>query len=70
MNDQIATRLKAAAATPIVDGNSMPRRIAIDQAIAWCKRTFPDHFHPDDYAPPPSKRAARRRHTPSCEVDR
>jgi len=69
MNAQIAARLKAAAATPTTAGNNMPRRIAIDQAIAWCKRTFPEHFHLDDYAPPPSKRAAQRRHTPQGEAD-
>jgi hypothetical protein len=69
MNDQIATRLKAAAATPVVDGDVMPRRIAIDKAIAWCKREFPDHFHPDDYAPPPPKRIAQRRGSSPGEAD-
>lgn len=67
MNDQIAHRLKSAAATPVVDGNVMPRRIAIDEAIAWCKREFPDHFNGDDYGPP--SRIAQRCGTPEVEVD-
>jgi hypothetical protein len=58
---QIAERLKVAAATPVIDGDGMPRRIAIDRAIAWCKSTYPNHFHGDDYAPPKTTRVALRR---------
>lgn len=46
---QIAEKLKAAAATPVINGDGMARRIAIDRAIAWAKRTYPEHFHGDDH---------------------
>jgi hypothetical protein len=53
---QIAKKLKAAAATPVKDGNTMPRQIAVDRAIAWCKYTFPEHFQGEGYEPPKSNR--------------
>lgn len=72
MNDfpaQIAKKLKEAAATPVTDDDGMARRIAIDKAIAWCKNTFPNHFHGDDYAPPTAKRLAFRRGTSQRKID-
>lgn len=60
MNDEIAKKLKAAAATPVIAGNARPRQIAVDAAIAWCKYHFPNHFQGDDYDPPKPKRPAAR----------
>lgn len=66
---QIAERLKAAAATPVKNGNTMPRQIAIDRAIAWCKHTFPNHFHGENYEPPKTNRTAVRRSPSESKTD-
>jgi hypothetical protein len=65
---ELRQKLRKAAETPVIDGDLMPRLIAIEQATAWGKRNYPQYFKEDDddATPPPPQ---RRTKSPQSKAD-